>query len=302
MPNPQLTASGLAYETLDLTPPWAKGGRPVVFHHGIGTNRQIWTDWLPAVLTRHPILRFDTRGYGASAVPPVDHKWHLEASLADLMEMVALVGPGPVHLVGESLGGTVVLMAAIRHPERVASATVSNTAYRGAGIAEVGGWREAFARQGVEAWSREMMAKRFVPGALDEARQAWFHSVQAKSPAHVTAGLGEMLAAADLGPELHKLEAPLLILMPDRSPFVTAPMGVELARLVPHAELAMIPGTRHGLPFSHGAECGQRLARHLDRVEAARVLSSLRLEAGGLECGLPDPELVLDVGRQLLGR
>ncbi len=268
MPTSQLTASGLAYETLDLTPPWNRGRAPVVFHHGIGTNRQIWSDWLPAIVTRHPVLRFDTRGYGASAVPPVDHKWSLEASLADLMEMVALAGPGPVHLVGESLGGTIVLMAAIRHPERVASATVSNTAYRGAGIAEVGGWRESFANQGVEAWSRDMMEKRFVPGALEKARHTWFHSVQSQSPAHVTAGLGEMLAAADLEPELHKLKSPLLILMPDRSPFVTAPMGVELARHVPHAELAMIPGTRHGLPFSHGAECGQRLAAHLAATES----------------------------------
>lgn len=267
MPTPQRTASGLAYETIDLTSPWETGRRPVVFHHGIGTNRQIWSDWLPAIATRHAILRFDTRGYGASAVPPVEHRWSLEASLADLMEMVAVAGPGPVHLVGESLGGTVVLMAAIRHPDRIASATVSNTAFRGVGIAEVGSWREAFAKQGVEAWSQDMMAKRFGPGALDDARAAWFHGVQAKSPAHVTAGLGEMLAAADLGPELHKLKAPLLILSPDRSPFVTAPMAVELARLVPHADLAMFPGTRHGLPFSHGAECGQRLAAHLDTIE-----------------------------------
>ena len=44
-------------------------------------------------------------------------------------------------------------------------------------------------------------------------------------------------------------------------------MAVELARLVPHAELVMFPGTRHGLPFSHGAECGARLAAQLDKIE-----------------------------------
>ena len=35
---------------IDLTPPWSQGRRPVVFHHGIGTNRQIWSDWLPAIV------------------------------------------------------------------------------------------------------------------------------------------------------------------------------------------------------------------------------------------------------------
>lgn len=269
MPYLRQSESGLAFETIDLTPPWMRDRRPIVFHHGIGTNRQIWTDWLPSVVTRHRILRFDTRGFGDSAVPPENHIWRMEAALADLMEMVAMAGAEPVHIVGESLGGTVALLAAIRHPAKVASVTVSNTAYRGAGIAGVAGWREAFARQGSEVWSREMMPKRFAAGALDQAHHDWFHGVQAKSPAHVTAGLGEMLAAADLGPELAKLKAPLLILMPDRSPFVTAPMGVELAQLVPHAELAMFPGTRHGLPYSHGADCAALLARHLDRVEAS---------------------------------
>jgi hypothetical protein len=56
--------------------------------------------------------------------------------------------------------------------------------------------------------------------------------------------------------------------MPDRSPFVTARMAVDLLEAVPHADLAMIPHARHGLPFSHGAECGARLAAHLAQVEA----------------------------------
>ena len=270
MPVPTQTSSGLAYDIIDLTPPWAAARAPVIFHHGIGTDRHVWADWLPSVVMRHKTLRFDTRGYGLSAVPPMNHRWTLEASLADLMEIVALAGDVPVHLVGESFGGTVALAAAIRYPHKVASVTVSNAAFKGAGIAEVPGWRASFASRGMPAWSGDMMVKRFVPGALDEARAAWFRAVQDKSPAHVTAGLGELLAATDLGPELEKLKAPLLILMPDRSPFVTARMGVDLLERVPHAALAMMPQSRHGLPFSHGKECGERLAEHLDAVEAKR--------------------------------
>jgi 3-oxoadipate enol-lactonase len=123
----------------------------------------------------------------------------------------------------------------------------------------------------VEAWSRDMMPKRFHDDALDAERRRWYQSVQDRSLAHVTAGLGELLAATDLGPDLHRIEAPLLILMPDRSPFVTARMGVDLLERVPQAELAMIPHARHGLPFSHGAECGARLAAFVDGIEAARM-------------------------------
>lgn len=267
MQNQARTRSGLAYETIDIAAPWSRGNGTVVFHHGIGTDRHVWTDWLPAIVTSHRIIRFDTRGYGQSSVPPEDHEWTLEGALSDLMEIVELAGSAPVHLVGESFGGTAALLAAIHHPDRVASLTISNAAFRGDQIADVPGWRDAFANEGVASWSRSLMSKRFHEGSLDAERRRWYQSVQDRSPAHVTVGLGELLARTDLGPDLGGIKAPLLILMPDRSPFVTARMAVDLLEAVPHADLAMIPHARHGLPFSHGAECGARLAAHLAQVE-----------------------------------
>jgi len=267
------TSSGLAYDVIDIVAPWSRGNKTVIFHHGIGTDRHVWTDWLPSIVTRHRVIRFDTRGYGQSAVPPEDHAWTLEGALADLMEVVDAAGPDPVHLVGESFGGTAALLAAIHRPERVASVTVSNTAFRGATIADVPGWRDAFAKQGVKAWSGDLMSKRFHDDGLDADRRHWYRSVQDRSPAHVTVGLGELLARTDLGADLHRIAAPLLILMPDRSPFVTARMGVDLLEAIPHADLAMIPHARHGVPFSHGSECGARLAAHLAQVEARAARS-----------------------------
>ncbi len=258
---------GLGYTTTDIRAPWVNAAAPVVFHHGIGTNRDIWAGWLPAVAAERACLRFDFRGYGQSNVPPKDHVFTLDALVDDLMEMAALASSGPVHLVGESFGGTIVLAAAARHPERVASATVSNTAYKGMGIQYVSGWRDAFRKTGVEPWSRDMMDKRFVAGALSEAQHAWFAAEQDKSPAHVTVGYGELLAGTDLTSELRHITCPLLILMPDRSPFVTARMGVELAEHVTHAELVVFPGVRHGLPYSHAVPCSARLVEFLGRAE-----------------------------------
>ena len=263
---------GLACVITDFRAPWAKAplaqaAAPVVFNHGIGTSRDIWAGWLPALAGQSVCVRFDLRGYGQSPVPPLNHRWSLNELVDDLMDVASQAGPGPVHLVGESLGGTVVLAAAARHPGRVASATVSNTAFKGAGIQYVAGWRDEFHRNGVKPWSQDMMLKRFVPGVLDDAQHAWFSAEQDKAPEHVTVGYGELLAGTDLTAELANIRAPLLILMPDRSPFVTARMGVELAEHVRHAELAMFPGVRHGLPFSHAAECSARLAEFLVRAE-----------------------------------
>jgi len=274
MLNDATTSSGLAYQVIDLVAPWNPKSGTVIFHHGIGTTRDVWTDWLPAIVTTHRIIRFDTRGYGRSTVPPRNYEWTLKAALTDLMEIVDLAGSDPVHLVGESFGGTAALLAGIQHPDRVSSLTVSNTAFRGDKIAGVPGWRSAFAEKGAEIWSRELMAKRFHDDGIDDNYRRWYQATQDRSPAHVTVGLGELLARTDLGAELSKIKAPTLILSPDRSPFVTARMAVDLLEAIPHADLAMIPHARHGLPFSHGAECGAHLAAHLAKVEATSSASA----------------------------
>lgn len=262
------TPRGLFTSKTDLRAPWVKGGRPVVFHHGVGTNQDMWADWLPIIAPQHECRRFDFRGYGQSVVPPEGHRWSLDECIDDLLEVMALTDTGPLHVVGESTGGTVALAAAILHPQRFASVTISNAAYKGSAIGRLGGWRDEITRDGVAVWSQGMMSFRFPPDVLDAERHRWYEAEQARAPAHVILGVGDLLASTDLTDELHKLRVPLLILMPDGSPFVSAQQGVDIKQRVPHAELAVFPGTRHGLPFSHARECAERLQKFLQRVEA----------------------------------
>jgi len=130
-----ISPRGLFYRA-DRLPvaPWRKEGLPVVFHHGIGTNHQTWSDWLPAITSRHLAVQFDMRGFGASDIPPETHRWSIAELVDDLFDVADQVAKGPVHLVGESLGGTVVLAAALARPERVASVAISNATYQGQGV------------------------------------------------------------------------------------------------------------------------------------------------------------------------
>src|SRR5690606_8429382 len=110
------TSRGLNYVATDLRPPWRASGLPVVFNHGIGTNLGVWSEWVPIVAARHPVVRFDLRGFGASPVPPADHRWTMDELVDDLLDVAATTGAEKVHVVGESIGGTIALAAAIRAP------------------------------------------------------------------------------------------------------------------------------------------------------------------------------------------
>jgi pimeloyl-ACP methyl ester carboxylesterase len=259
------TPTGLHYDITDLHAPWETVRAPIVMHHGIGTNAGIWSGWLPVLAPHHRVLRFDTRGFGRSHAA-----WRegitMDELVGDLMLVAEFAGAPKVHLVGESLGGTVALAAALKHPDRVASVTISNATHRGAGIGRVRGWREEIARGGIVPWAEAMMTARFTDDApISAAQRAWFARTQAASDPAPIVQLGELLAGLDLSDAVRTLAAPLLILSPDGSPFIPTAMAAELKDLVPDAELMVFPGTRHGLPFSHAQTCAETALRFLQR-------------------------------------
>lgn len=269
------TARGLHYTATDLRPAWLRkraGGRPVVFHHGVGANHQVFDEWVPIVAAHHPVVRYDMRGFGQSVVPPETHDWTFAELIADLLDVgEAAFGTEPLHVMGESIGGTIALAAGLAHPSRFASVAMSNAAIKGAQIGYAPGWRAEIARIGIKGWSERLMEMRFVPASVPPDALAWFAEQQAKSPAHVVVGLGELLIGMDLTDKLPDCKLPLLLMMPDRSPFVSLAQASTLAELVPQAEIAVFPGARHGLPLSHGKEAAAVLLDFLARVEGGRL-------------------------------
>src|SRR4030088_1460565 len=184
------TADGIHYVATDLRPPWVTSGLPVIFNHGIGTNLDIWAEWVPVIAARHPMVRLDMRGFGQSAIPAEHHKWSMDEMVRDLWDVADTAGSGKVHLVGESLGGTIALAAALARPERVASVTISNGSFKGAGIGQLRYWKDEFAQGGGAGWGKRMMIHRFVPGVGDPLALAWFAKGQANPARHAAAARG----------------------------------------------------------------------------------------------------------------
>jgi len=269
------TARGLHYEVTDLRPAWARGNpanRPVVFHHGIGANLSIFDEWVPIIAAHRPVARYDMRGFGQSVVPPESHQWTITELIDDLLDVAtSAFGTAAVHVMGESMGGTIVLAAASRHPGRIVSASMSNAAISGGQIGHAPGWRDEIKRIGIDGWSRRLLDMRFVPGGAPPEAVAWIAEVQGKSREHVVVGLGELLVATDLTKELATYKSPLLLMMPDRSPFVSLAQATALADIVPQTEIAVFPGAKHGLPISHGREAARTLHGFLERVEGGRL-------------------------------
>jgi pimeloyl-ACP methyl ester carboxylesterase len=252
----------LRYQVFDQRLPWYRGGDTIVFHHGLGACADLWLGWLPALSERYRIVTFDMRGHGESVCAP-RHKWDIECMLGDLNAVLEATTDGSVHLVGESIGGTVALAYAMTWPERIKTLTISNGAHIGASIGALQDWRDIIERDGMGGWSRMMMERRFYPGAISRAAREWFETQQSQSDPSAILGALEVLVGADLRPDLALAHMPVQILHPDDSPFIAVSVAADLCERLPNARLQVFSNTRHGLPFSHASQCAAALSTFL---------------------------------------
>ena len=92
-------------------------GPPVVLLHGRGNAASSWFPQLPELARRHRVLAVDLPGFGCSSVPQGALRT-AEEGLRYFVEPVEAVlsalAPGPMTLVGHSLGGLVSLELALR--------------------------------------------------------------------------------------------------------------------------------------------------------------------------------------------
>ena len=258
----------IAYQVIDHVRAWESSPPTVLFHHGLGACSACWDGWTPALVGGCRLVRFDMRGHGASALPP-EFEWTLDAMIDDVGAVADAVGAECFHLVGESTGGTVALAFAARHPERALSVTVSNGAHQGGSIENLEPWKRIIHDEGMAAWSAHMMGQRFFDGALTDSMRSWYQTQQARAEPRAILDAAAMLLGVDLLPDLHRVTCPVLLLHPDSSPFIPVETTAALKRALPDARLRVFPRARHGLPFSHAAECAVALAEFIGGQDAS---------------------------------
>ncbi|HYL88252.1 MAG TPA: alpha/beta hydrolase [Burkholderiales bacterium] len=268
MPYAQSSEGRIHYDLVDHVAPWVDEPETIVFHHGIGASAGIWARWMPRLIDRYRLVVFDMRGYGRSHIPAPGAKWTLDLLVEDLFAVVRASGAGKVHLVGESIGGTIALRTTLRHPELVHTLTISNGADKGAPLQKVHEWQRQIDEQGIKAWSDQFMRDRFYDGVLGEAEHAWYARQQEAWTRDSILGALGVLVGTDLRTELPHLALPVLLMHGDSSPFIPVSVMADMHRALPDARFQVFPRAKHGLPFSHADHCAATLRAFLDSQAA----------------------------------
>lgn len=89
-------------------------GPPLVLVHGIGASYLSWQPVVELLADNHRVLVPDLAGFGFT--PPHGRKTTVQRNALLLIEFIELLCDGPVTLIGNSMGGLVSMLAAVKRP------------------------------------------------------------------------------------------------------------------------------------------------------------------------------------------
>jgi pimeloyl-ACP methyl ester carboxylesterase len=99
-------------------------GPPVLFVHGNVSSSLFWQPTMLALPAPYRPIAVDLRGFGDTDPEPVDATRGLDDYTDDVAALLSALDLPPVHLVGWSMGGGVVLRHLLAAPSTVASVTL----------------------------------------------------------------------------------------------------------------------------------------------------------------------------------
>ena len=106
-------------------PPGA--GEPALCLHGLEGSSRNWTDLMELLRPALACAAADLPGFGNSPPRP-DGKHSIAALAQSVTTLIGKLGRGPVHLIGNSLGGSVCVQVAARRPDLVRTLTLVSPA------------------------------------------------------------------------------------------------------------------------------------------------------------------------------
>ena len=102
----------------------------LVLSNSIGTTLHMWDGQIPALSRHFRVLRYDTRGHGASGVPA--GAYSMDRLGRDVIELLDGLDIPRAHFLGLSLGGFIGQWLGVHAPDRIDRLILANTsAYLG---------------------------------------------------------------------------------------------------------------------------------------------------------------------------
>ena len=217
------------------------GATPIVFLHGVGSDKSVWRPQLDHFGGTRRAVAFDYPGYGDSDPAPEGTTRHDYASA--IVSAMHELGIDRAHVCGLSLGGVVAIAMHHADPERCASLVLADTFAahpEGRAIYD----RSIAASDNLRAMAEARVGVLLAQPADPAVRNEVVETMARIEPAAYRIG-AEAVWLADQRDRASKIGVPTLVLCGAEDKVTPPALSDDLAALVRGVRIAMIEGVGH---------------------------------------------------------
>lgn len=252
-------------------------GTPLVLCHGYTGSAMDFAAQIPLLAADRGVYALDHRGHGASTNTGDEASYDFDRLADDLVAWLIAVTPGPVDLLGHSMGGRLALQVALDHPDLVHSLVLMDTSAGRfttdeATVTMMRGFLDSFdPSRGLPSFVSEGMGPEqdLIEATVDADLLAVRAERSAQCDPYAFRALGRGLVADDLvslQPRLHELAVPVTVLVGSRDEPLVG-LAPAMVAAIPDAELAVVDGAYHSPQLTHADEWRAAVEAHLTRVD-----------------------------------
>jgi 3-oxoadipate enol-lactonase / 4-carboxymuconolactone decarboxylase len=216
-------------------------GRPaLILSHSIGADHGMWAPQIPDLLSHFQVLRYDTRGHGASDVTEGEYSVELLAN--DALALADSLGIKKFAFCGLSLGGAIGQWIGINESDRLTALILANTSPK---FGDRSHWEtriKTVSEGGMAAIVEIALQRFFSPQTRNSAHANSVKSVLLGTDPVGYLGCCAALRDFDSRQMLRGIQVPTLVIAGDRD--VSTPWegnGEILAREIPNAHVLRLP-------------------------------------------------------------
>lgn len=225
----------------------AGDGPWVTLSHSLACNLGMWDEQMQALTAKYKVLRYDTRGHGATDAP--DGPYTLDQMAADAHAMLRALGIERTHWVGLSMGGMIGQTFALKYPGVFESLVLADTTsrYEPAAAATWADRVDTVREKGMAAMVDSTLGRWFTE-PFRESHPAIMERVAGyigTTPAAGYIGACQAIPQINLTDRLGEIECPTLVIVGEQDAGTPVALARAIHAAMPGSELVIIPSASH---------------------------------------------------------
>ena len=208
--------------------------------NSLGTNLHMWDGQMAALKKHFRVVRYDTRGHGASTV--TGGAYSIAGLGRDAVAMMDALHLDRVHWLGLSMGGMIGQWLLVNARERIGRAVLANTSAR---MAPPEMWNtriRTVLTQGMHAITPSVIDRWFTPGFQERAPEAVARIADMlhTTPIHGYTGCSGAIRDMDQRESIRSVSNPVLVIVGRHDPATPPEHGAEIAARIRDARLVTL--------------------------------------------------------------